>query len=76
MLAIISCGRLNPEETSLRVEGCPTDPDTLVDFRAIGLLVHLLDNLLQPFINIHLTLSKQVVRLSCFAHLLYASYQD
>ncbi|KIL00867.1 hypothetical protein PAXRUDRAFT_29491 [Paxillus rubicundulus Ve08.2h10] len=76
MLEIISLGHPNPRETSLCVEGCPTDPDTLVDFRAIGLLGHVLDNLLQPFINVHLTLSKQVVCLSCFAHLLYASYQD
>ncbi|KAG1802537.1 hypothetical protein EV424DRAFT_1474664 [Suillus variegatus] len=56
----------------------PTDQcvDTIADVDAIKILAGILRSLLRPFIDITLSLTEQVISLSCFAHLLYACYWD
>lgn len=56
----------------------PTDQcvDTIADVDAIKILAGILRSLLRPFIDITLSLTEQVISLSCFAHLLYACYRD
>ncbi|KAG2057396.1 hypothetical protein BDR06DRAFT_980847 [Suillus hirtellus] len=50
--------------------------DIIADVDAIKILVGILHSLLQPFIDIILSLTEQVISLSCFTHLLYTCYQD
>ncbi|KIJ59298.1 hypothetical protein HYDPIDRAFT_60297, partial [Hydnomerulius pinastri MD-312] len=76
MSAIISLSRVNPTLPPFTPAGAIPDVAVLMDFEALVILGHILDSLLQPFINIHLTLSEQVTHLSRFSHLLYASYRD
>ncbi|KIN93961.1 hypothetical protein M404DRAFT_169661, partial [Pisolithus tinctorius Marx 270] len=52
------------------------DINTAADVDALHFLSQVLWCLVDPYINIRLSLSEQVVHLSCFAHLLYASYRN
>ena len=52
------------------------DVNIVADFEALSVLGGTLENLLEPFINIKLSLSQQIVHLSCFAHLLFTFYHD
>ena len=56
--------------------GCIPDVNVIADFEALQVLGFTLENLLEPFTNINLSLSEQVIHLSCFAHLLYTLYRD
>ncbi|KAG2131071.1 hypothetical protein DEU56DRAFT_740233 [Suillus clintonianus] len=54
----------------------PDDVNVIADFDAIKLLAEILRSLLNPFIDVNLSLTEQVVHLSRFTHLLFACYRD
>ncbi|KIK76389.1 hypothetical protein PAXRUDRAFT_36925 [Paxillus rubicundulus Ve08.2h10] len=61
MKAIISLSHLDTVLPGLGAgNGVPLDANTITDFNAIRILGHILENILQPYINVHLSLSKQV----------------
>ncbi|KAI6157458.1 hypothetical protein BKA82DRAFT_26280 [Pisolithus tinctorius] len=68
MMALIKLGNITqPHDLNI---------NTAADVDALHFLSQVLWCLVDPYINIWLLLSEQVVHLSCFAHLLYASYCD
>ncbi|KIJ12684.1 hypothetical protein PAXINDRAFT_28538, partial [Paxillus involutus ATCC 200175] len=72
MSAMISLGRMDPTLPPFTSIGTLPSADILADFEAICIL----SGILQPYINIRLSLSEQVTHLSHFSHILYASYQE
>lgn len=75
MSAIIQLGTIDPTRPPFTDIGSPPDVNIIADFEAIKLLGHLLKNLLEPFINVELSLSEQVSCLSALAHMLFALYR-
>jgi hypothetical protein len=75
MSTIIQLSTIDPTQPPFTDVGSPSDVNIIADFEAIKLLGHLLKNLLEPFINVELSLSEQVSRLSALAHMLFALYQ-
>lgn len=65
LLCIVKIGKLNPSEF---------DPSEAAELEALSLLGEALDALLQPFINIELSLSQQIESLIKFSHLFCALY--
>ncbi|KAJ7236528.1 hypothetical protein C8J57DRAFT_1569556, partial [Mycena rebaudengoi] len=65
LLCIVEIGKLDPEDF---------DPGEAAEFEALCLLGEVLDALLQPFINVELTLSEQIESLVKCSHLLCALY--
>ncbi|KAJ6603348.1 hypothetical protein DFH09DRAFT_1019322 [Mycena vulgaris] len=65
LLAIVELGKLDPADF---------DPSEAAELEALGVLAELIDALLQPFINIELSLSQQIQSLIKFSHLLCALY--
>ncbi|KAJ7741552.1 hypothetical protein DFH07DRAFT_778032 [Mycena maculata] len=65
LLCIMEIGKLDPEEF---------DPSEAAEFEALCLLGELFDAMLQPFINMELSLSEQIQSLIKFSHLLCALY--
>ncbi|KAJ7940110.1 hypothetical protein B0H13DRAFT_1586672, partial [Mycena leptocephala] len=61
LMCIVEMGKLDPEDF---------DPSEMAEFEAICLLGEVFDALLQPFININLSLSEQIESLITFSHLL------
>jgi len=74
--AIIAIAKFNPALLPFTSLGCIPDVNVVADFKALQVLGFTLENLLEPFTNVRLSLSKQVIHLSCFAHLLYTFYCD
>ncbi|KAG2339231.1 hypothetical protein BDR05DRAFT_977793 [Suillus weaverae] len=74
MSAIIQLGTIDPTQPPFTDVGSPPDVNIIADFEAIKLLSHLLKNLLEPFINVELSLSEQVSHLSALAHMLFTLY--
>lgn len=74
--AIIAITKVNPVLPPFTSLGCTPDVNVVANFEALQVLGFTLESLLEPFINIKLSLSQQVVHLSCFAHLLYTFYRD
>jgi hypothetical protein len=71
MNAVIALGDVN-----LTQPGIDTNVDIIADFDAIRILSRILHSLLRPFIDITLSLTQQVISISCCAHLLYACFRD
>ncbi|KAJ7907243.1 hypothetical protein B0H13DRAFT_1583030, partial [Mycena leptocephala] len=65
ILCIIEMGELDADDF---------DPSETAEFEAICLLGELFDALLQPFLNVELSLSQQITSLVKFSHLLCALY--
>ncbi|KIJ12467.1 hypothetical protein PAXINDRAFT_14668 [Paxillus involutus ATCC 200175] len=76
MRAVITLSQIDPVKWALNSDDPYPNADKIADFDALKIIGHILDNLLQPYTNVNLTISEQVVHLSCFAHLLYASYRN
>jgi len=74
--AIIAIAKFNPALLPFTSLGCIPDVNVVADFEALQVLGFTLENLLEPFTNVKLSLSEQVIHLSCFAHLLYTFYRD
>ncbi|KAG0694088.1 hypothetical protein DFH29DRAFT_985348 [Suillus ampliporus] len=54
----------------------PDNVNVIADFDVIKLLAKILCSLLNPFIDVNLSLTEQVVHLSHFTHLLFTCYHD
>jgi hypothetical protein len=76
MSAVIKLSRIDPSKPPYTPNGTLPNIDTIKDFVAIDILGTLLHNILEPFINVNLSLSEQVIHLSCFTHILYLCYHD
>ncbi|KAG2757841.1 hypothetical protein P692DRAFT_20867349 [Suillus brevipes Sb2] len=76
MNAVISLGNIDPTLPPYTLDGTEPDVDVIADFDAIKILSHILHSLLQPFINITLSLTEQVTFLCRCAHLIYACYRN
>ncbi|KIK97226.1 hypothetical protein PAXRUDRAFT_766452 [Paxillus rubicundulus Ve08.2h10] len=76
MRAVITLSQIDPVKWALNSDDPYPNADKITDFDALKIIRHILDNLLQPYTNVNLTISEQVIHLSCFAHLLYASYRN
>ncbi|KAG2132414.1 hypothetical protein DEU56DRAFT_739455, partial [Suillus clintonianus] len=76
MKAVISLSELDPTKPPHTPEGTFPHVDTVADFDAIKILGHILRSLVDPFINITLSLTEQTILLSRLAHLLYACYHN
>ncbi|KAG2033317.1 hypothetical protein BDR03DRAFT_872207, partial [Suillus americanus] len=76
MNAVISLGNIDPTLPPYTLEGTEPDANVIADFDTIKIPSHILHSLLQPFINIMLSLTEQVILLCCCAHLIYACYRN
>ena len=74
--AIVAVAKINPTLPPFTPLGSMPDVNIVADFEALSVLGGTLENLLKPLINIKLSLSQQIVHLSCFAHLLFTFYHD
>ncbi|KAG1747471.1 hypothetical protein EDB19DRAFT_1905610 [Suillus lakei] len=73
---VISLGNIDPTLPPYTFDGMEPDVNVIADFDAIEILSHILHSLLQPFINITLLLTEQVISLCHCTHLIYACYQN
>lgn len=76
LLAIITIAKINPMLPPVTSLGSTPDVNIVTNFEALRVWGLTLENLLKPFTNVKLSLSVQLVHLSCFLHLLYAFYRD
>ncbi|KAG2129459.1 hypothetical protein DEU56DRAFT_915172 [Suillus clintonianus] len=76
MSAVIKLAAVDPTKPPFTPLGAQASVDLIADFDAIRLLGTLIHHILNLFINASLSLSEQVVHLSCFSHLLYACYRS
>ncbi|KAG2131051.1 hypothetical protein DEU56DRAFT_757676 [Suillus clintonianus] len=76
MNIVISLGNIDPTLPPYTLDGTEPDVDVIADFDAIKILSHILHSLLQPFINITLSLTEQVISLCRCTHLIYACYRN
>ncbi|KIJ08212.1 hypothetical protein PAXINDRAFT_89194, partial [Paxillus involutus ATCC 200175] len=76
MSAVIKLSRIDPKKHAQERNEEPPNVNVIADFDALRILGHILDNVLQPYINVNLSLSEQVTHLSRAAHILYASYHE
>lgn len=66
--SIVAIAKINPTLPPCTPLGSTPDVNVVANFEALQFLGHTFENLLEPFINIKLSLSDQVTCLSCFAH--------
>ncbi|KAI6003279.1 hypothetical protein F5J12DRAFT_893920 [Pisolithus orientalis] len=74
--AITQLSHIDPTQVPYTQPHYLSDGNAIVDFEALSMLGQLLHHLLEPFINVTLSLSEQVTHLSAFAHLLFALYHE